>query len=104
MLESGERGFAMPRMVSYEEGTVSSLEQLLTESGRWKRTHPKGPPIQDKRITWTVVCRARRVMGKSRPLRADFEMRVTEMAHEEWNSTVRTTFKREATDGGGDDI
>jgi hypothetical protein len=51
-----------------------------------------------RRRTWTVVCSASSDTGSSTPFSADFEMRVTLIAHVEWNRTVAATFN---LDGGG---
>jgi hypothetical protein len=74
----------------------------LTNIGRRKRIHPNGRPIKDNSETCTAVCNASNNTGSSTPLRADLEMRVTEIAQAEWNKTVAVTFSREGGGEGGD--
>jgi len=42
----------------------------------------------------TKVCVASRVMGNDIFVRADFDIMVTEMAHEEWKRIVAAIFSR----------
>jgi hypothetical protein len=72
-----------------------SKDTALTETGRLNLIHPSGFPTSVKSTTWTNVCNASRVTGASMPLRADFEIKVTETAQLEWNNTVKATFVRD---------
>jgi hypothetical protein len=75
-----------------------SKGNALTGRGRLNLIHPSGFPTSVKSTTWTNVCNASKVTGASIPLRADFEIKVTETAQLEWNNTVKATFVR---DGDG---
>lgn len=67
----------------------------LTERGRLNLIHPSGFPTTVKSTTWTNVCNASKVTGASMPLSADLDIKVTETAQLEWNSTVKATFVRD---------
>jgi hypothetical protein len=72
-----------------------SESTALTGRGRLNLIHPSGFPTRVNSTTWTNVCNASRVTGASIPLRADFEIKVTETAQLEWNNTVKATFVRD---------
>lgn len=75
---------------------VRGRRAIQADVGRDSVTQPVKTPIVVNKITWTVVCRAKRVTGASTPLRADFDKMVLQIAQDEWNRTVKATLVLEA--------